>query len=140
MQVAIGSNRALSSEHLAGELAQGFDANGNQQRLGRGVPMVWNVRNQLSRVTSVVRDGADSDEETYVYAGDGQRALKLTHQQVAGSRQTARVYYLPGLEIRQRPLRRLNVLRLDVARCAVEILQWELGLDEGLTMKPCVFA
>ncbi len=131
MQVASGSNRALSSEHPVGELAQGFDANGNQQRLGRGVAMAWNVRNQLSRVTSVVRDAADSDEEAYVYAGDGQRALKLTHQQVAGSRQTARVYYLPGLEIRQWPLRRLNVLRLDVARCAVEVLQWELGLDEG---------
>lgn len=131
MQVASGSNRALSGEHPVGELAQGFDANGNQQRLGRAVPMAWNVRNQLSKVTSVVRDATDSDEETYVYAGDGQRALKLTHQQVAGTRQTARVYYLPGLEIRQRPLRRLNVLRLEVARCTVEVLQWELGLDEG---------
>lgn len=139
MQVASGSNRALSSEHPVGELAQGFDANGNQQRLGRGVVMAWNVRNQLSKVTSVVRDVADSDEETYVYAGDGQRALKLTHQQVAGSRQTARVYYLPGLEIRQRPLRRLNVLRLDVARCTVEVLQWELGLDEGADDEPLRF-
>ncbi|MEG8233975.1 RHS repeat domain-containing protein [Pseudomonas orientalis] len=139
MQVASGSNRALSSEHPVGEWAQGFDANGNQQRLGRGVAMAWNVRNQLSRVTSVVRDKADSDEEAYVYAGDGQRALKLTHQQVAGSRQTARVYYLPGLEIRQQPLRRLNVLRLEVPRCTVEVLQWEPGLDERADGEPLRF-
>ncbi|KRP46692.1 insecticidal toxin complex protein TccC [Pseudomonas libanensis] len=131
MQVATGSNRALSNEHPVTELAQGFDANGNQQQLGRGVPMAWNVRNQLARVTSIVREGGASDEEAYVYAGDGQRALKLTHQQVAGSRQTARVYYLPGLELRHRPLRRLNVVRVEVACCTVEVLQWELGLDEG---------
>ncbi|WLH83035.1 RHS repeat domain-containing protein [Pseudomonas sp. FP2338] len=131
MQVATGSNRALSSEHPVAELAQGFDANGNQQQLGRGLPMAWNVRNQLAGVTSIVREDGASDEEAYVYAGDGQRALKLTHQQVAGSRQTARVYYLPGLELRHRPLRRLNVVRLEVACCTVEVLQWELGLDEG---------
>ncbi|AZE56461.1 Rhs-family protein [Pseudomonas synxantha] len=131
MHVATGSNRALSSEHPAGGLAQGFDANGNQRQLGRGLPMVWNVRNQLSRVTSIVREGGEPDEETYVYASDGQRALKLTHQQVAGSRQTARVYYLPGLELRHRLLRRLNVVRVEVACCTVEVLQWELGLDEG---------
>jgi insecticidal toxin complex protein TccC len=131
MQVATGSNRALSSEHPLDQWAQGFDANGNQQQLGRGLPMVWNVRNQLAKVTTIVREGGQPDEEAYVYASDGQRALKLTHQQVAGSRQTARVYYLPGLEIRHRPLRRLNVVRLEVARCTVEVLQWELGLDEG---------
>lgn len=131
LQVATGSNRGLSSEHPVAELTQGFDANGNQQQLERGVPMTWNVRNQLARVTSILREGGASDEEAYVYAGDGQRALKLTHQQVAGSRQTARVYYLPGLELRQRPLRRLNVVRLEVACCTVEVLQWELGLDEG---------
>lgn len=131
MQVATGSNRALSSEHPVGELAQGFDANGNQRQLRRGLPMAWNVRNQLSRVTSIQREGGGSDEEAYVYASDGQRALKLTHQQVAGSRQTARVYYLPGLEMRHRPLRQLNVVRLEVACCTVEVLQWELGLDEG---------
>ncbi|AZF33036.1 Putative insecticidal toxin complex [Pseudomonas sp. R4-35-07] len=131
MQVATGSNRALSSEHPVGEWAQGFDANGNQQQLGRGLPMAWNVRNQLTKVTTILREEGDPDEEAYVYAGDGQRALKLTHQQVAGSRQTARVYYLPGLEIRHRPLRRLSVVRLEVARCTVEVLQWELGLDEG---------
>lgn len=131
MQVATGSNRALSSEHPVGELAQGFDANGNQKQLGRGLSMAWNVRNQLTRVTSIQREGGDSDEDAYVYAGDGQRALKLTHHQVAGSRQTARVYYLPGLELRHRPLRQLNVVRLEVACCTVEVLQWELGLDEG---------
>ncbi|WPN96608.1 RHS repeat-associated core domain-containing protein [Pseudomonas sp. MUP55] len=130
MRVASGSNRALSSEHPVAELAQGFDANGNQQQLGRSLPMTWNVRNQLTNVTTILREEGDPDEEAYVYAGDGQRALKLTHQQVAGSRQTARVYYLPGLEIRHQPLRRLNVVRLEVARCTVEVVQWELGLDE----------
>lgn len=141
MQVATGSNRALSSELALTEGAQGFDANGNQKRLGRGQPMVWNLRNQLARVTSIEREGEDADEETYVYAGDGQRALKLTHQQVAGSRQTARVYYLPGLELRHRPMRRLNVVRLEVARCTVEVLQWELGLDDGAaqeTLRYCL--
>ncbi|MDQ0741391.1 RHS repeat-associated core domain-containing protein [Pseudomonas sp. W4I3] len=131
MQVASGSNRALSSEHPVAELVQGFDANGNQQQLVRGLPMTWNVRNQLTNVTTILREEGNPDEEAYGYAGDGQRALKFTHQQVAGSRQTARVYYLPGLEIRHRPLRRLNVVRLEVARCTVEVLQWELGLDEG---------
>lgn len=130
MHVAASSNRALSSDHPVAEVAQGFDANGNQQQLGRSLPMTWNVRNQLTRVTTIVREEGEPDEEAYVYAGDGQRVLKLTHQQVAGSRQTARVYYLPGLEIRHRPLRRLNVVRLEVARCTVEVLQWELGLDE----------
>lgn len=131
MQVATGSNRALSSEHPVGELAQGFDANGNQKQLGRGLPMAWNVRNQLSRVTTIQREKEDSDEEAYVYASDGQRALKLTRQKVAGSLQTARVYYLPGLELRHRPLRKLNVVRLEVACCTVEVLQWEVGLDKA---------
>lgn len=141
MQVAAGSNRALSSELAATEWAPGFDANGNQQQLGRGQPMVWNVRNQLTRVTSIRREGEAGDEEAYVYAGDGQRALKLTHQQVAGSRQTAHVYYLPGLELRHRPLRRLNVVRLEVACCTVEVWQWELGLDDGAadeTLRYCL--
>ncbi|AZF01042.1 Putative insecticidal toxin complex [Pseudomonas orientalis] len=141
MQVATGSNRALSSEHPATEWAQGFDANGNQQQLGRAQPMLWNVRNQLTRVASIERVGEDADEEAYVYAGDGQRALKLTHRQVAGSRQTARVYYLPGLELRHRSTRRLNIVRLEVARCTVEVVQWELGLDDGVadeTLRYCL--
>lgn len=127
LQVADDSNRGLRDESSA----QGFDANGNQQWLARGQPMHWNVRNQLAKVTLVQREAEPDDEETYVYASDGQRALKLIHRQVAGQRQTARVYYLPGLEVRHSPTRQLNVLRVEAGPCAVEVLQWEQGPEAG---------
>ena len=127
LQVAADSNRAVAGDRPT----QGFDANGNQQELAQGQAMQWNVRNQLAGVTQVAREDGPADDEVYVYASDGQRALKLSRQQVGGQRRTTRVYYLPGLEIRQSAQRHLNVVRLELALCTVEVLQWEHGREPG---------
>ncbi len=98
MAVAERSNRSLyQSADVPPDFIAGFDAHGNQQAL-EGQPMTWNARDQLQGVTQVVRANGASDEETYVYGGDGMRQRKVRTTQGAVAH-VHEVRYLPGLEI-----------------------------------------
>ncbi|MFJ4157611.1 RHS repeat-associated core domain-containing protein, partial [Pseudomonas sp. NPDC089752] len=73
-----------------------FSAGGYQQLLQPGQKLYWTPSGELQRVTPVVRDGAPSDQEFYLYDAHKQRTQKTSEQ--GHSRQ--QVIYLPGLELR----------------------------------------
>lgn len=108
-------------------LGQHFDRNGNLQALEGHHGMGWDVRNQLVRITQVLREGGSNDEERYAYDATGRRILKRRVTQARGVSHTAQVRYLPGLEIRHDSAtgEQLNVLNLDVGTLTVRVLSWE---------------
>ncbi|MQQ36201.1 toxin, partial [Pseudomonas sp. SZ57] len=84
MHVAPDSNRSLPDDDGDVDFATSFDANGNLLQLVRGQVMGWNARNQLALVTLLQRKDAASDEERYVYDGQGQRCRKISTAQASG--------------------------------------------------------
>ncbi|CAI1165627.1 Uncharacterised protein [Serratia quinivorans] len=57
-----------------------FTAGGQQTQLQPGQVLIWTPRNELLKVTPVVRDGNASDEESYRYDAGSQRLLKVSTQ------------------------------------------------------------
>lgn len=110
-----------------------FTAGGQQRQLQPGQSLIWTPRNELLKVTPVVRDGSTDDRESYRYDGSSQRILKVSLQKTGGSMQTQRVLYLPGLELRstqsgETETERLQVMSVDVAgRAQMRVLYWETG-------------
>lgn len=101
MVVDARSNRSLPTD--AGsppDFARAFDARGNLMLLEGTQAMSWDARNQLRRVTQIIREDGASDDETYVYDSGGQRRRKIRSTQGTTPAQSAEVRYLPGLEIR----------------------------------------
>ncbi|MGF6090798.1 RHS repeat-associated core domain-containing protein [Pseudomonas sp. 18173] len=115
------------------EIAQGFDANGNQHELTRGQRMSWNVRNQLQKVTLVKRESGSNDEERYYYDGTGRRVRKVHMTQVGDRIMLAQVFYLPGLEIHRCERREHHVVDIDLGRCRARIMQWAQDPPVGVT-------
>lgn len=77
-----------------------FTAGGQQKQLKPGQSLTWTPRNELLKVTPVVRNGGADDSEVYRYDADSRRVLKVSSQKTGSSTQTQRVQYLPGLELR----------------------------------------
>lgn len=129
MRIAPDSNRGLSWKTADPEpdFATGFDANGNLQALQAGQPLMWNARNQLHTVTLVTRAEQTADTESYLYAADGQRVLKRQTQKARALSHRRDVLYLPGLEIRESPAEKLEVITVQAGNCNVQCLHWALG-------------
>lgn len=131
MRIGARSNHSVIEQTgaVAPGLGAGFDPGGNQQTLGPGQAMSWNVRNQLVRVAQVVRDNGEHDDETYVYDGAGQRVLKRRVAHTATLAHTHEVLYLPGLHLHRHGATGewLNVLVAEAGRNTVRGLQWEQG-------------
>ncbi|RMO68815.1 Insecticidal toxin protein, partial [Pseudomonas syringae pv. aptata] len=105
-----------------------FDANGNMLKLVRGQAMGWDARNQLALVTLLQRKDAASDEERYVYDGQGQRCRKISTAQASGRTLINEVRYLPGLEIRTTADGEiLHVIIAQAGRSSVRVLHWQAG-------------
>ena len=125
--VATNSNRSLLEGDQPPDFVSHFDANGNLQFLQRGQTLAWDLRNQLSRVSPVVREGEDDDTEIYVYGGGGKRLRKVRTALAAARTVIAEVRYLPGLEIHHRPGgKQHEVLDLAAGRNRVN---WLHGAD-----------
>src|SRR5690606_30540465 len=77
-----------------------FTAGGQQNQLQPGQNLVWTPRNELLKVSPVVRDGGTDDRENYRYDGGSQRLLKVRVQKMGCSTRVQRTLYLPGLEHR----------------------------------------
>jgi insecticidal toxin complex protein TccC len=121
------SNRSLLKDDQPPDFARHFDANGNLQYLQPGQTMTWDVRNQLSSVSPVVREAEDDDTERYLYGGGGKRLRKVRTALAAARTVIAEVRYLPGLEIHHRPGgKQHEVLDLDAGRNRVT---WLHGAD-----------
>lgn len=141
MNVAVGSNRALSlTDGAPQQWETMFDANGNQQMLGGGQQLGWNVRNQLTHATQVQREQGDPDVESYLYDSQGQRAAKVRSQQVAGKPYAHVTCYLPGLHLHVQPGKRLNVLDIDTGGGRVTVLQWDAGRPSDMSAEQVQFS
>ncbi|WP_046236977.1 RHS repeat domain-containing protein [Pseudomonas syringae pv. coryli] len=128
MHVDPDSNRSLPDDDGDVDFATSFDANGNLLQLVRGQVMGWNARNQLALVTLLQRKDAASDEERYVYDGQGQRCRKISTAQASGRLLINEVRYLPGLEIRTTADgETLHVVTAQAGRNSVRVLHWEAG-------------
>ncbi|WP_458371096.1 RHS repeat domain-containing protein [Pseudomonas fluorescens] len=130
------SNRSLAQRDdgsLPGEpeIALGFDAGGNQQELQRGQAMLWDSRNQLSRVTLVNRDTEPDDYECYRYDRPGHRLRKTGFAHSSGRILHSEVRYLPGLEIhRQADGEEHHVISVEAGRSNVRALHWPQGAHD----------
>ena len=128
MKVDALSNRSLYQVDASNppDISNSFDANGNLLHLAGAQHMHWDVRNQLQRVTQVVREDATNDDEVYVYGAGGQRQRKIRVQQARAVEHVAQVRYLPGLEIRTNSATGevLHVSTLQAGRIHVRHLHW----------------
>lgn len=107
-----------------------FTTGGQQKQLQPGQNLVWTPRNELMKVTPVVRDGSTDDQESYRYDGSSQRLLKVSVQKTKTDTQTQRVMYLPGLELRTtvsggKETENLEVITSgEAGRAQVRVLHW----------------
>ncbi|BEM85459.1 hypothetical protein SME41J_47830 (plasmid) [Serratia marcescens] len=115
-----------------------FTAGGQQMRLQPGQTLNWTSRNELLKVTPVVRDGGTDDRESYRYDAGSQRMLKVSVQQTGASTQTQRALYLPGLELRttkagDTETESLQVITVgEAGRAQVRVLHWEKGKPDSI--------
>ncbi|PYY67806.1 type IV secretion protein Rhs [Pseudomonas jessenii] len=125
------SNRSVAEE---GNLADGFDSNGNQRELLRGQEMSWDIRNQLSRVTMVRREDGSDDSECYFYDSPGHRLRKVRLTETARRTLRAEVRYLPGLEIHRDTAtgEERHVLSVEAGLSHVRALHWVEKLPSGV--------
>ena len=140
MATALRSNRSLPERNgeLPGEaeIATAFDRSGNLQALQPGQGLVWDLRNQLQKVSPVVRVDGSDDCEHYLYDAGGQRVRKVTLRQAANVEHVADVRYLPGLEIRHNSAvaggEVLHVISASAGRNGVRLLHWKQGQPTGI--------
>ncbi|CQD35643.1 RHS repeat domain-containing protein [Yersinia mollaretii] len=137
------SNHGIQQQDglTAADIRSQFDAAGNQQQLQPGQPLQWDARHQLQQVTTVKRgaeNSAHDDYERYLYGSDGMRVVKQSIQHTNNTIQTAKVTYLPGLELRTRHqdaelTEDFQVITLGAAgRAQVRVLSWQQGKPEGI--------
>ncbi|MGV3346207.1 RHS repeat protein, partial [Enterobacteriaceae bacterium LUAb1] len=91
-----------------------FTAGGQQTQLQPGQSLAWTPRNELLKVTPVVRDGNADNSESYRYDAGSQRLLKVSRQKTGNSTQTQRALYLQGLELRSTKIRDSETESLQV--------------------------
>ncbi|MCF4994278.1 toxin [Pseudomonas syringae] len=106
-----------------------FDAHGNARDLYTGSqPLLWNVRDQLARVTLLKHsNGLPDDEESYLYSR-GERVYKRLLCHTPSSTRRHEVRYLPGLEIHTRSDgQTLHVISLALGLGNVRCLHWVTG-------------
>lgn len=131
MFVAADSNRSLPFHEDGSEpdIVAGFDACGNQRLLQPGLALEWDSRNQLHQVTSVLREGRDSDRVYYRYGIDGRRVRKVSVSQAKSVVHRSEVRYLPGLEERTNTVGNECLYVIDIAAglTAVRGLHWTAG-------------
>ncbi len=132
------SNRCLAVrenvEPTEQDLRDGFDANGNLLALQPGRLLRWDLRNQLSEVRPVERDGSDSDCEQYRYGADGMRVSKIRSLLANARSVVIRTLDLPGLHVRSHggTGELLHIVDVSTGRGSVRILHWEAGKPHSI--------
>ncbi|MDA5545064.1 RHS repeat protein [Yersinia rochesterensis] len=141
--VSDASNHGIQQQDglTAADIRSQFDAAGNQQQLQPGQPLQWDARHQLQQVTTVKRSAENpfnDDDENYLYASDGMRVVKQSIQHANNARQTTKVTYLPGLELRSQHngdklIEDFQVITVGAAgRAQVRVLHWEHGKPDEI--------
>ncbi|RON09541.1 hypothetical protein BK659_11510 [Pseudomonas brassicacearum] len=139
MFTSVHSNRSLAvyEDEQPGEpeIGDGFDHSGNLRELLRGQVLEWSGRNQLYRVTPVIRPDGQHDSEVYGYDSDGQRLRKTAMRLSKGGVVTQEVRYLPGgLELHTDLIndRTYQVIRVTGGHSHVSIMYWESEPPAGV--------
>lgn len=137
MSVSNTSNHSLAQDadfSSSPRSGRGFDLNGNQQFLQQGQALHWTLRDQLQRVTQVVREDGANDDEVYRYDASGQRILKARVYNAHRKVHLCEIRYLPGLEIRRNSATGewLNVVTVEGDLGSVRVLLWEQGMPSGM--------
>ncbi len=135
------SNRGVLSTltENSSEVDALFTAGGQQKQLQPGQGLVWTARNELRKVTPVVRDGGADDSESYRYDAHSQRILKVSVQKTKTSTQMQQVIYLPCIELRTTSrggteTESLQVMTVgEAGRAQVRVLHWESGRPADIT-------
>ncbi|WP_409318345.1 RHS repeat-associated core domain-containing protein [Pseudomonas sp. KCJK9016] len=110
-----------------------FDPAGNLQALQPGVPMHWNNRGELERVTLVERVGSSANDEEYYRYSQGERVYKRHDTHTAKVNHFHEVRYCPGLEIRSKDnAEELHLINLPLASGSVVCLHWVTGRPTGI--------
>jgi insecticidal toxin complex protein TccC len=134
MSIDTISNRGVrwTSGDLPPDFGKLFDCHGNFNALQAGQPLLWDARDQLARITLIIRDNGLDDAEYYHYS-QGVRVHKRHESHSANARHFHDVRYLPNLEIRTRDNgEELHVIRLDVGIGHVTCLHWVSGKPPGI--------
>ncbi|HHE7966793.1 RHS repeat protein [Serratia marcescens] len=138
--VSSRSNRGVLSSltENPAEVDALFTAGGQQTQLQPGQQLTWTPRNELLKVIPVTREGNASDRESYRYAADSQRILKVSTQKTNSSEQRQQAVYLPGLELRttsngDTPIEQVQVVTAgEAGNAQVRLLVWEKGRPDGI--------
>ncbi len=118
------------------DFSQLFDRAGNLQALQPGVPMHWNARGELEKVTLIDRNGGRANDEEYYRYSQGQRVYKRHDTHTTKVSHFHEVRYLPGLEIRTKHNgEELHVITLDIGPGGARCLHWKkdpanIGADQ----------
>lgn len=129
------SNRAVLSTlaDKAADVDALFRTGGQQTQLQPGQSLTWTPRNELLKVTPVVRAGGADDSEHYRYDSNSQRILKVSVQKTNSNLQIDRTLYLSGLELKfhasgDTQMQSLQVITIgEAGRSQVRVLHWEIG-------------
>ncbi|MHC8299843.1 RHS repeat domain-containing protein [Pseudomonas sp. ZS1P83] len=136
MKVAERSNRSLywKEGEASPDPDSGFDFNGNQLALQQGQEMEWYLRNQLRRVSQVLREEASNDDEVYQYDAVYKRLRKIRTTKAKSLIHLAVVSYLPELELHTNMATGeiFQVINVQIGSGSVQILHWDSGLPAGL--------
>ncbi|WP_085689504.1 MULTISPECIES: RHS repeat-associated core domain-containing protein [unclassified Pseudomonas] len=111
-----------------------FDPAGNLQALQPGVPMNWNNRSELDKVTLVDRNGSSANDDEYYRYSQGERVYKRHDTHTTNVNHFHEVRYLQGLEIRTRDNgEELHLITLPLPSGNVVCLHWKAGKPTGIT-------
>lgn len=118
--------------------ADGFDENGNLLVLDNGRSLTWDLHNQLTHVRPVQRDGAEDDDEHYVYGAEGMRLRKIRSSQTNARTVISETRYLPGLELRTNATgETVQVITAEIGRNTVQVLHWASRPPKGVVNDLC---
>ncbi len=110
-----------------------FDPAGHMLALQPGVPMAWNSRGELDKVTLVERNGSSANDEEYYRYSQGERVYKRHDSHTTKVTHFHEVHYLPGLEIRTNDNgEELHLITLPLVSGSAVCLHWESGKPSGI--------
>ncbi|UQS17913.1 RHS repeat-associated core domain-containing protein [Pseudomonas sp. HS6] len=110
-----------------------FDPAGNLQVLQPGMPMHWNKRGELEKVTLVDRNGSSANDEEYYRYSQGTRLYKRHDTHTTKVSHFHEVRDLQDLEIRTKDNgEELHLINVGTGIGNVVCLHWVTGIPSGI--------
>ncbi len=132
------SNRSLlKTDDGEPDFYKDFDSNGNLLALAIGAQsMQWNTRNQLIKITQVIREDSQNDAEHYIYDSNGQRLRKVINTKSKSRTLSSETRYLPNLEVHYNSQGEdYQVICIDSRNCKVRVPHWDSKPPQQISSK-----